>query len=183
MSILNTIQEFLDTLDTKDFYKYIGLFFGTVVLIVLFFVYRFYADIWSDRRQIALANNARIEVQSLLEKAALVKQQRNDVNAMLEQNPDFKIAGEFQTILSKLSLSNKIDSLDTITQERGDQQYNENILTAKFADMSMKELSELLNTLEQNKRIYTKSLDIQRARKSNRSVDVQLVIATLQPRT
>ena len=48
----------------------------------------------------------------------------------------------------------------------------------------MKELCELLNVFEQNKRIYTKSLEIiQKSRKSPRTLEVQLTIATLKLRT
>ncbi len=49
--------------------------------------------------------------------------------------------------------------------------------------MNMRELSELLNVLEQNKRVYTKELEVQKSRKSPRAIEVQLTIATLQPRT
>ena len=183
MNILEKIKEFLDSLDTKKFYTYIGALLGVITLILLFLVYRFYTNIWDYRRQLRLTNDQRGEVQSLLEKAARVKKQQKDVNALLEADPNFKIAGYFQGILAQLGLTNKEESNSVTTQERGEQEYNESILTAKFIDMTMKEVSELLNVLEQNKRIYTKSLEIQKSRKSNRTVEVQLTIATLQPRT
>jgi hypothetical protein len=183
MNIIEKVKEFLDSLDAKKFYTYIGAFFGIITLVLIFLVYRFYANVWDYQRQIRLTNDMRIEVQALIEKAARVKKQQKDVNEMLEADPNFKIAGYFQTVLAQLGLSNKEESNTVTTQERGEQEYNESILTAKFIDMTMQEVSELLNVLEQNKRIYTKSLELQKSRKSNRTIEVQLTIATLQPRT
>lgn len=183
MNILEKIKEFFDSLDTKDFYTYIGAFLGAIALVLLFLIYRFYTNVWDYQRQLRLTNNQRSDVQSLLEKAARVKKQQKDVNTMLEADPNFKIAGYFQGILEQLALTNKRESETVTTQERGEQEYNESILTAKFIDMTMKEISELLNVLERNARIYTKNLEIQKSRKSNRTIEVQLTIATLQPRT
>lgn len=183
MNLLNKIEEFLDTLDKKNFYIYLGSFLGAVTLILGLLIYRFYAHAWDYQRQLRLTNDMRSEVQTLLEKAARVKNQQKDVNEMLQADPNFKIAGYFQGVLAKLGLTNKEESNTVTTQERGEQEYNESILTAKFIDMTMKELSELLNVLERNKRIYTKSLEIQKSRKSTRTIEVQLIIATLQPRT
>lgn len=183
MNIIEKIKEFLEGLDTRDFYKYAGIAVGILCLLTFFMMYRFYSKVDYYNKQIRNLNNDRQEVQELLEKAAAVKQQKADVNAMLEADPNFKIAGYFKDILTQLGLENKQISSTVTTQERGEEDYNESILTAKFGDMNMRELSELLNVLEQNKRVYTKELEVQKSRKSPRAIEVQLTIATLQPRT
>ncbi len=183
MNIIEKVKEFLEELDTKGFYKYVGIFTGILAILTIFMIYRFYSNVDFYNRNIRTLNNDREEVQELLEKAAAVKQQKKDVNEMLEADPNFKIAGYFKDILAQLNLESKQISSTVTTQERGEQDYNESILTAKFGDMNMKELSELLNVLEQNKRVYTKELEIQKTRKSPRAIEVQLTIATLQPRT
>jgi hypothetical protein len=183
MNIIDKVQEFLDSLDKQRFYAYIGGAISVIALILGLLVYRFYANVWDYRRQLRLTNDLRSEIQTLLEKAARVKNQQKDVNEMLQADPNFKIAGYFQGVLARLGLTNKEESNTVATQERGEQEYNESVLTAKFIDMTMQELSELLNVLERNKRIYTKSLEIQKSRKSNRTIEVQLIIATLQPRS
>ncbi|MEX0849595.1 MAG: hypothetical protein WD055_05170 [Candidatus Dependentiae bacterium] len=183
MNIVNKIKDFLDNLDIKNFYKYSGIFIGVITLLSFFLIYRFYSNIDHYKRQIRNLNDVRQEVQELLEKASSVKQQKEQVNAMLEADPNFKIAGYFKEILAQLNLTNKQISSTVTTQERGEQDYNESILSAKFGDMNMKNVSELLNLLEQNKRVYTKELEIQKSRKTPRAIEVQLTIATLQPRT
>ncbi len=183
MNILHQIKDFLDNLDTKDFFKYIGIVLAVIVLLEIFIVYRFYSNVNSYKKQIQALNIQREEIGDLLEKAALIKEQKQEVNAILEADPNFKIEGYFIKVLEILGLSNKQVSTSVTTQERGEQNYNESILTAKFTDINMKELSELLNIFEQNKRIYTKSLEIQKSRKSPRTLEVQLTIATLKLRT
>jgi hypothetical protein len=181
--MLTQVKDFLDNLDTKDFFKYIGIAVAVIFLCESFIVYRFYSNISYYKKQIQALNIQREEIGELLEKAALIKEQKQEVNAILEADPNFKIEGYFIKVLELLGLSNKQVSTSVTTQERGEQNYNESILTAKFTDINMKELSELLNVFEQNKRIYTKSLEIQKSRKSPRTLEVQLTIATLKLRT
>lgn len=183
MKIMQQIQDVLDAIDTKDFYKYIG---GIVVVIVLIFcllVYRFYSNVNYYKSELNTINNQREEIRDLLEIAALTKEQKQSINALLESDPDFKIAGYFKKVLDQLGLTQKETSSTVVPQERGEQDYNEIVLSAKFTDMTMKELTELLNVLEKNKRIYTKDLEIQRSKKAPKTIEVQLTIATLQSRT
>lgn len=181
MNILESLSEFLDSLDVRDFYKYIGITLGTLLLCVSFIVYRFYSNVGYYKKQIHAINMQREEIQDLLEKAALIKAQKQEVNAMLEKEPNFKIVAYFNDVLTQLQLTNKqVSRTETSLQERGEQDYNEKILTAKFTDMNMRELSELLNVLDQNKRIYTKELEMQKSNK--KTLKVGLTIATLQPR-
>lgn len=183
MKIVQQIQDFLDTIDTKDFYKYIGGIILAIVLVFCLLVYRFYSNVSYYKGQLKTINNQREEIRELLDIAALTKEQKQTINAMLEANPDFKIAGYFKKVLDQLGLTQKETSNTVTSQERGEQNYNEIVLSAKFTDMTMKDLTELLNVLEKNKRIYTKDLEIQRPKKAQRTIDVQLTIATLQPRT
>lgn len=183
MNILTQIRDFLENLDSKDFFKYIGITIAIILFFVNIMIYRFYSNVNYYKKQIQALNMQREEISELLEKAALIKEQKQEVNAILEAEPNFKIEGYFIKVLEILGLSNKQVSTTVTTQERGEQNYNESSLTAKFTDINMKELCELLNVFEQNKRIYTKALEIQKTRKSPQTLEVQLTIATLKLRT
>lgn len=183
MKVIQQIQDFLDTIETKDFYKYIGGIVAAIILIFGLMAYRFYSNVSYYKAQLRTINNQRDEIRELLEIAALTKEQKQTINAMLEADPDFTIAGYFKKTLDQLGLTQKETSNIVTTQERGEQNYNEVILSSKLADMTMKDLTELLNVLEKNKRIYTKELEIQRSKKSPRTIEVQLTIATLRSRT
>lgn len=55
-----------------------------------------------------------------------------------------------------------------------------NELTAKFENMSMQDLTHLLEELEKNPRIATERLEIT---KKQKTIDVGLTISTLLPKT
>ncbi len=184
MNIIDKFGDFVEQLNTKDFYKYIGSTIAVILLIFIFIIYRFFGSINHYKKELRIINTQREEMQELLEKAKRIKEQKQAINTMLEADPDFRIGGYFRKVLEQLNLTNKAEkSNDVTTQERTEQGYNESILSVKLIDMNMKELTELLDVLEQNKRIYSKELDIQRSKKAPGTLEVQLTIATLQPRS
>lgn len=183
MTIINTVQEWLASLDTKAFYRYVAGLIGAMILLIIVIIYFYYSSCNYYKNQIRRINNQRQEVQALLEKAALVEQQKQEVYTIIEQDPSFKIVGYFDKVLAQLNLTNKKDLTKDGTQERPNEQYNEKILSARFTEMTMKELVELLHELEQNKRIYIKDLEIERSKKNNRRIDARLSIATFETRS
>ena len=114
----------------------------------------------------------------ILTRAASVQQQRKEVDAILEEDKDFKIGGYFKDVLTKLVLTSK-KAVESPSQIDREGKYRESILNVKFTDMDMKQLSELLNEIEKNKRIFTKELEVTTSRKTPQKIDVNLTIATL----
>jgi hypothetical protein len=102
------------------------------------------------------------------------------VNNILAENPDFKIDGFFTDLLSKTGLERNKKETSISYADRGDKDYREVLLTAKFDTMNMRQLCELLNEIEQNNMVYTKELDIVKSKKIPNTIDVTLTIATLQ---
>ena len=47
--------------------------------------------------------------------------------------------------------------------------------------MTMKDLTELLKEVEQNKRVFAKELEIIASKKTANTIDVNFTIATLEP--
>lgn len=181
MTIIDTINQWLDSLDTKVFYRYVAAIIGCIIFLILCIVYYYYSSSGYYKRQIKLINRQRQEVQSLLEKAALIDQQKQEVLSIIEQDPDFKIKQYFEQVLTQLNLTNKSD-LTNIT-ERPNEPYTEKILAARFTEVTMKEVVELLDTLDKNKRIYIKDLEIERSKKNNRRIDARISIATFETRS
>ena len=91
MRFITVLYDKISTLDKQDFYKYMAISLGVLLLIVTFMIYRFYRNVRFYHHEIENINAQRKEVQDILEKATGVKQQQADVNAMLEANPNFKI--------------------------------------------------------------------------------------------
>ncbi len=144
-------------------------------------VYYYYSTIKYWKKQTNEINAMRDEVKVILDKDELVQKQREEVNALLSEMPDFKIGEYFNDLIAKLGLTQNVVTSPSITYaDRGDKEYREVLLTTQFDMMNMKQLTELLNEIEQNKRIYTKELEIIKSKKTPNTIEVNLTIATLQ---
>jgi hypothetical protein len=182
MEFIKNILSYINNLELKKIYQTIGITVGIVFVLMGVSLFYYYSAVNSSKKKIAAINDLREEVRLVLDKAEQVQQQRNEVNAMLSQDPNFKIGGYFKDVLLKLHLTEKSKKFLTEPIEREDN-YRETRLNAEFVDMTMKELTELLDTIEQNQRVYTKELDISRSKKTPHTINVKLVIGTLQPKT
>ena len=184
MVIVDKIKTFFEKTDTKTFYYYLIGYGGGCVLLLALYIYYFYSTTGQLQQKIRSLNRQRADkVRIILEEAQAVEQQRASVEAILSQNPDFKIAGYFKDLLISLNLKNKeIQDAESTTPTEREDNYREAELNATFEDMSMKELTELLQALEQNPRISTKGLEINKSKKKPKAIDVQITITTLLPK-
>ena len=148
------------------------------MLLIMFLYYR---SVSSLKAEIAQINETRKQARLILDKGQIVKKEQREIDAIIAKNEDFKIGAFFQDLLAKLGLSNKKDASE-VTSNELEGKYRESVLTAKFSGMTMKELTELLQELELNRRVFTKELDITASQKPPNSIDVTLTIATLEPK-
>jgi len=184
MLFLERIRLFIEGIETKAFYRYVALFIASCTLLFGTIGFFYYRRIDALIKQIKRINRLREEdVRVLLEDHHQVEQQRAAVDAILSQDIDFKIAGYFKSLLEKLNLKDKIATeAEAATIEREDN-YRGSELNAKFEDLNMKEVTELLQELEQNPRISTKKLEITASKKKQKTLDLQITITTLLPKT
>ena len=183
MAVIEKIRTFIEAIETKDFYKYISFFLLGVTLISSGIVFQYYRKVNYWKGRIKIINELREDdVKIIREKAQHVQKQRAEVDAILAEDEDFKIGGYFKNLLTKLHLTDKKVAEETAQIDREDN-YRESELNAKFEDMNMKQLAELLQEIEQNKRIFNKKLEITKSNKKPGTIEIQITIATLLPET
>ncbi|HLE76168.1 MAG TPA: hypothetical protein VI521_00180 [Candidatus Babeliales bacterium] len=181
MELLNKMQIYLNSMDQKRFYQYlIGILCAVAVLLALLFFY-YYRTISRLKSQAIAINELRIEEKSILDTAQRIKKDQKEINAVLAQDKNFKIAEYFEDLIGKLGLAQKKLSTEVSTASP-EGHYQESILQARFTVLSMKEVTELLQEIELNKRVFIKELDIASSKKQANSIDVTLIIATLEPK-
>lgn len=179
--MIERIRTFFETIETKDFYKYITIFLAVITFIASIIVFQYYRKVKYWKGRVKIINELREDdVKVILEKAQQVQQQQAEVDAILAEDEDFKIGGYFKELLSRLQLVDKEIAEETTQIDREDN-YRESELDAKFEDMNMKQLTELLQEIEKNKRIFTKKLEITKSKKSPGTIEAQITIATLLP--
>ncbi len=116
-----------------------------------------------------------------MDKAERVSKEREEVTALLKEDPNFKIKEYVQEVLAKVGITANV-VVETEVGTRQDENYSERVATYQMAGITMKQLTELLNEIDENQRVFTKELDITKSKKSPRAIDVGIVIATMMPK-
>jgi len=179
MEFLRKIRDFIHDLEEKDFYKYLGITIGVLVLIFSFVVYRYYSKVGEYSERIEDTNDIRREkVRAVLERLDTIKKQKEEVDAILKKEEDFKILDYYTQLLKELNLSG-YDKSTEVGQKDLSAQYRESELSAKLGGMNTKQLCELLRKLEQKKRIKIRNLEIRKSKKRSKAIDVDITISTL----
>lgn len=181
MKFFDDIKNYITSLEKKEFYKYSAIALGLFIVMTIGIMYYHYSRVHFWIKRIKLINEEREEIRKILDKDQLVLNQRAQVDEMLAQTPDYKLEGYFTELVAKFGFDgNKKPSTEVSFGDRNDPQYREVFLEAKFDSMTMQQLCELLDEIEQNKRIYTEKIEIKRSTKIPNTIMVNLTIATLQ---
>ena len=91
MNALDQVREYIQQLDTQQFKRYLIALFAAIFLFSSFIVYRYYRSVSTLKKKIEYINNKRKEVKELLERFEIVKQQQEDVDALLAKEKEFNI--------------------------------------------------------------------------------------------
>jgi len=174
------IKRFFDELDEKKLTQYLFILIGGLVLVLGGITYYTQHRIKTLKNEIKKVNVIREKARDLLSKNAVVNMQRDEVDAILAQDNQFKIKEFFVELVANLNLTAQSSKETELSNPQDlDNGYSETKLDASFSGISMQRLCELLLQLEKNRRIFLKEVVITKSSQSN-AIDVSLVIATLQ---
>lgn len=176
MIFLEKFETTVERLDEKKWYTVVGIFLGGVVFLTLLLVFYYFWQISDLKKQLQVVNESREEVRTLLTRAQYVQKQRQEVDAMLAAERDFKLAGYITNVLAKLGLRETMMQ-DTRVDREG--KYQEVIVELTLDDLNMKQLTEFLSEVGKNRRVYTKKLDILKSKKTPSMLEVNITLATL----
>lgn len=182
MQVVHYSKNFIRNLEEREFYRYLAIVLGVLVLVLGILIYTNYSTVSGLELKLKRINKQREDTREILQKHETVKQQQAEVDAILAKDPTFKIKEYFTATVAELNLGQQNTKQAEVSEPQDlDNGYSEIKLNAGFTDLNMKQLCELLYKVEQNERIYTKELIITKALKTP-TIDVTLVIATLQPK-
>lgn len=181
MTFFDTIQTKIASLDEKTWYQYLAITAGFLFLLIGLILYFYFSSTskWEDR--INEINESRIETKRLLDKAEKVHKERAEVIAILAEDPNFKIKEYIQDVLEKIGIFGNVTT-GNVTQIARADNYREDVATYQINSITMKQLTEFLNEIDENKRVFTKDLDITKSKKIPHTIDVDIRIATLMPK-
>src|SRR5437764_4552412 len=117
MMFLEPVKTFISKTDSKTFFYYIIGYLAGCALLFTLIIFYYYSSLGTLQKKIKSINASREEVLAILEKYSLVQQQRLMVEETLAKDTDFKIAGYFLKLLTKLNIKDKEVAEETTTTD------------------------------------------------------------------
>lgn len=177
MALFDGIKNYIETIEESTFNKILVGIIVTISLLFIFGVVRYYWKISTLRKEIRQINTARETIKEILSRKEAVIQQKNEVDEILEADPDFRIRTKIDELLRNFNLKATVQSPEVRDVENG--AYEESSINMQFTGIKMKQLVQLLEEAEKTARIYTKSLEINKSKKVPKAIDVNITFATL----
>lgn len=181
MTFLEQLQAKINNLDEYTWYKYVAIAAGLFLILIGLILFFYFNTLKKWELRLAGINESRTEAKRLVEKAQRVYKARDEVTAILKEDPNFKIKEYLQEIMANLGIFQNVVSENVVVTGQ-DENYSETVATYQLAGISMKQLTEFLNEIDENQRVFTKELDITKSKRMPRTIDVGIVIATLMPK-
>lgn len=182
MEFFDKLKATLDTLTQKQFYAYIATFLMALLFVLLMIMLYYFRASRSIIKQINELNTMRAtEVKNILIKKERIKKQKEKLDAMIAQDPDFRLGNVLEELLPKLGLSEKEDRRQTKIVPL-DEQYSETITEISLNDIDMKQLVTFLEQIEATQRVYVKKLEISKSKTTAMRLEVNISLAALIPK-
>lgn len=177
---LESLYDYFTTLDTRNFYKIAGVFLVTIVCALSGISYIYITSTEALQEQLVHVYKQHNEAYMLLQRVEKVEQHKQEIDLILEQDKDFRLKNSFDEIVKKLQLTHQQTPEPTIKQQAElDKQYVAVTLAAQFKKITTEQLCNILQALEEIKRIYITELIITKSGDS--FIDCTLTIGTLTP--
>lgn len=177
MVILESVRTYITNLDQKSWYKHLAIGFGIYLAVLGGILYYYYSSINSITEETETLNTERKRARKVLTQAVRVQKQRAEVNALIEEEPNFKIKRYLQDVITQIGIANNMTIGNDVTTDRDD--FRETIVSYQFTGINMRQLTELLDDIEQNQRLFTKELEITKSKKIPNTIDVSITVATM----
>lgn len=181
---ISPVTNFFFSLDKKSFNHILIGTLGGIVILLGFFLYLQFHEVRRLKREMIKVNNERMQTKEILEKNEIFKKQQKQAEELIAQDEQFKLKDYFLKLIDKLNLKNnlKTDPVPTTNslENLHSQGYEEVKMDIELIKLNMRQLTDLLAELEQNKRIDIKKLEILKTKREP-TIDVQpLSISTIQ---
>lgn len=181
MVIFDTIRNYITNLDQKSWYIHLGIGLGIYLALLGGILFYYYNAASTITQEIETLNEERAKARKILTEAVRVQKQRAEVNSLIEEEPNFKIKRYLQDVMTDIGIANNM-TIGNDTNTDRDDNFRETIVNYQFTGINMRQLTELLDNIEQNPRLYTKDLDITKSKKIPNTIDVSITVATMTPK-
>lgn len=177
MTFLEKIQKIALPIESSEFYKNIAIYLSVLIFTMAGIIYYHHSKTTELRMALQKIYANQEEAKIILERSKVVQKQSDAVNSLLDEDKNFRLKNYFDEVVSKVNLTKYQVKEAEISEEILQKLYTEIKINVQFNGISTKQLCELLQSIEQKQRVYTKELSIIQ---KNGSLLVTVTIATLK---
>lgn len=177
MKFIERVQHYIDTLDARGFLIYAAVIGGIIfALSGMILLWRSYS-LSSAFEQLEELNESREKVRAILTRNKQVEQEKKHIDSIINQSPDFNLIEYVTAVLTSFGIKQTRETLETVRTDI----YEERDLRVDIEEIDTKQLTEILQTLQDNERVTVKEVNIKRGKDRGMAttIDVTIIIAAL----
>lgn len=184
MSFFEHIQQRITALDEKNWYQYLAIAGSIFLVLIGVILFLYFRSIHNWQAELEAINELRQETRRIVTKAIHVQKEKAEITSLLEEDPYFKIQPHVQEALEQagISMEQNVSAVQKIISTPREDNYLENVATYQLTRITMKQLTEFLTIINQNKRLFIKELEISKSKKFPHTIDVDIKIAAMMPK-
>jgi len=174
---LESMQDYFYGLNHKEMLRIIGAYFVCFSSLVIFLFFRHVSLLREIELKSKNLNKSRQNIQVVFTEYDNLKNRKVEVDQILMKDKNFYLVKYYQDKIKSSSIMNKTSS--SLVVQPGPNGYDEESLQISFNQISMKQLCEFLQELQENQRVFVKKLDITKGA-APKKINVSLTIATFK---
>lgn len=176
---IDFLRDFIRGLDKKEFRLYASLYIAISMFVVMGILIRHIYLVREAKAKVVQLNATRKKVQKILTDFGQVAQQRIKIDALLAKDKNFHIQKFYQDVTQRFGIAT--DAKEKLSSQKLDNGYIEESLLISFVKITTKQLCDLLKEIENEEKIYIKSIDI--SKNLVKKINVTMDIATLRSKS
>ena len=178
MITLESIQDYIATLNQKEIFRGICAYLIGFILLVIFLLYRHNTMLADAQQRAKLLNKARQDVQTILTQYDTIKSKKADVDEKLMKDKNFYLVKFYQDTIASTNITSQNNP--NLVSGAGPAGYSEESLQLNFTQITMQKLCEFLQALQATPRVTVKDLEISKGN-VEKKINVSMSLATLKP--
>jgi len=182
MKVFDTLANYIQNINKRDFEKYLILFLLGIALLGILSVYQIYRKSSSLIQQIKNTEKLAQKSVTMFNEYEKLQQKEAQLQELLKQNREFNINSFFEKFYKEQNMIPEPNWNPIEIPVEGNENFDEVVLTAVFKKQTTEKLVNMLNALDKKEKdiVYVKELVIRN--NLNKTIDFEISLASMKSR-
>jgi len=178
MIYLESVKDYIQGCSYKEIVRIQLAYIFLYILLMGFLIFRHFSALQDAQQKMKILNKARNEIQFILTEFEYIKNKTEQVDLLLTKDKNFYIQKYYQETMQDLDIIKQ--SASGLASNIWPNGYTEESLQINLSEITMKQLSDFLQAIQENQRVFVKNLEIVKS-SVEKKINANLAIATLKP--